>query len=260
MARPKKAVVEYFPHYCNHKKTIFILENLYGNDGYAFWFKLLEILASEEGHSYDYNNESSWQFLLAKTRVSGVIAAKIIETLANLGAIDPDLIKSKVLWSQNFVDNLDVLYSRRSIEKPVKPYKNPAERDKCIQKPHSEGVSASNNPQSKVEESKVKESRDSRTIFIPPILQQTKDYFLQTLNHTEISAERFWNHYEANGWLIGRNKMKDWQAAARTWKLKDIEWGGNNATNKRDIGKTDAKFNCEQRTGLYEKDYKVGTF
>jgi len=33
--RKDKHTVEYFPHYCSGKKTVFILERKYGNDGYA---------------------------------------------------------------------------------------------------------------------------------------------------------------------------------------------------------------------------------
>ena len=46
MARPKKQTVDYFPHIIKQGKTMTILENRFGNDGYAFWFKLLEILGS----------------------------------------------------------------------------------------------------------------------------------------------------------------------------------------------------------------------
>ena len=30
--------------------------------------------------------------------------------------------------------------------------------------------------------------------------------------------EQFMDHYESNGWMVGKNKMKDWQAAVRTWE------------------------------------------
>lgn len=44
MARPTKTSVDYFPHMTHSGKTIAILEARWGNDGYAFWFKLLELL------------------------------------------------------------------------------------------------------------------------------------------------------------------------------------------------------------------------
>ena len=58
------------------------------------------------------------------------------------------------------------------------------------------------------------ESRPSK-----PTLEETQIYFLEK-NFTEIEAQRFFNYFESNGWLVGgRTKMKDWKAAARNWML-----------------------------------------
>ena len=48
MTRPRKQTVDWFPHYCRHGKTMAILEEKYGNNGFAFSFKLLEILGDTE--------------------------------------------------------------------------------------------------------------------------------------------------------------------------------------------------------------------
>lgn len=36
-----------------------------------------------------------------------------------------------------------------------------------------------------------------------------------------VNPEAFFNYYEANGWKVGRNAMKDWKAAVRNWETKD---------------------------------------
>jgi hypothetical protein len=36
-------------------------------------------------------------------------------------------------------------------------------------------------------------------------------------------SERWMSHYESNGWLVGKNKMKDWKASVRTWKLNNLQ-------------------------------------
>ena len=36
-----------------------------------------------------------------------------------------------------------------------------------------------------------------------------------------VDAERFVDHYESNGWMVGKNKMKDWKAAVRNWSRKE---------------------------------------
>lgn len=50
----------------------------------------------------------------------------------------------------------------------------------------------------------------------------------------QIAAEYF-NHYEANGWKVGRNSMKDWQAAARNWlsRRKDFNKSKDNDDNQK---------------------------
>jgi len=120
MACSKKAIVDYFPHSCNHKKTMFIIEKKHGNDGYAFWFKLLELLGQTENHCYDCNNPANWEFLVARASVTEDIANEILNTLSNLKAIDTELWERKLIWSQNFVDNLSDVYSMRTLDLPTK--------------------------------------------------------------------------------------------------------------------------------------------
>lgn len=122
MARPRKQTVDYFPHYCKDGRTIYILENRFGNDGYAFWFKLLEILGSVEGHYYDCAICANWAFLLAKTRVEEKRAEEIIDVLIELGKIDGQLwAEARVIWIDNFVKNLTEVYRTRHTNLPEKP-------------------------------------------------------------------------------------------------------------------------------------------
>ena len=163
MARPKKQKVEYFPHFVSSGRTIFILENTYGNDGYAFWFKLLEVLGDSEGHYYDCNNTANWKFLLAKTNVNEVSAEKIINTLIELDQIDKELWERRIIWVQNFVDNLTELYRKRSSNLPSKPLLD----TETINNDSSRGENSTSDynntaktPQRKEKESIVKESKE----------------------------------------------------------------------------------------------------
>ncbi len=121
MARPNKQTIDYFPHQVGNGKTKLILQNEFGNDGYAFWFQLLELLCVSDGQVYDYNNPASWRLLLAETHVTEDTATKILQLLADLGAIDVELHKDKIIWSQNLIENLELVYKRRATGMPVKP-------------------------------------------------------------------------------------------------------------------------------------------
>jgi hypothetical protein len=52
--------------------------------------------------------------------------------------------------------------------------------------------------------------------IIPPTLEMVKKYCDERKN--EIDPQRFIDSYTAKGWMIGKNKMKDWQASVRTWE------------------------------------------
>ena len=60
-------------------------------------------------------------------------------------------------------------------------------------------------------------NRESRAkTKIPPEFEDVKAYCDERKNG--IDAQRFIDYYEARGWMIGKNKMKDWKAAVRTWE------------------------------------------
>ena len=56
----------------------------------------------------------------------------------------------------------------------------------------------------------VKEKR-----FAPPTPDEVREYARQ--NGYDVDADRFVNFYESKGWMIGKNRMKDWRAAVRNW-------------------------------------------
>lgn len=163
MARPRKQTIDYFPHACDHGKTMFILEQKHGNNGYALWFKLLEILGKTEGHFLDLNNGASWEFLQAKTKLPGEVCLEILDLLAKLDAIDRELWAAKIVWSQNFMDGVADVYKNRRIEIPTRP-------SFYTSKPVAGSVSTDENPQSKVKESKEKEKKvkESKIPCSPP--------------------------------------------------------------------------------------------
>ena len=122
MARPRKQIVDYFPHNCTHKKTMFIIEQRWGNDGYAFWFKLLEMLGSAPGHYLLFKNTEDWEFLQAKTKLKIGKCKSILNLLSLLNAIDTRLWQDdRVVYSDNFVENVKDAYRNRVEDIPVKP-------------------------------------------------------------------------------------------------------------------------------------------
>ncbi|MFH1290381.1 MAG: hypothetical protein ABIH92_03160, partial [Nanoarchaeota archaeon] len=49
-----------------------------------------------------------------------------------------------------------------------------------------------------------------------PKIEEVSEYCKERNNH--VDPPTWYDHYEAKGWFIGKNKMKDWKAAVRTWE------------------------------------------
>lgn len=57
--------------------------------------------------------------------------------------------------------------------------------------------------------------------FVPPTVEEVRQYCRD--NGYSVDAQRFVDFYECKGWMVGKNKMKNWKAAVRTWVKKDKE-------------------------------------
>lgn len=72
--------------------------------------------------------------------------------------------------------------------------------------------------------------KKSSTRFIPPTLEDVSEYCTERDNG--VDPQKFIDFYESKGWMVGKNKMKDWKAAVRTWEhgndSKKRPWQSNN--------------------------------
>jgi len=66
--------------------------------------------------------------------------------------------------------------------------------------------------------------------FTPPTLEEVAEYCKQRNN--SVDPQKWYDFYSAKGWMIGKNKMKDWKAAVRTWeKSNDFGNGRSKSSN-----------------------------
>ena len=69
---------------------------------------------------------------------------------------------------------------------------------------------------------KDKETKKSNVKrFVPPTLEEVTEYINE--NMFIVNPEIFYDYYQANGWTINKNKMKDWKATVRNWNRRDQE-------------------------------------
>lgn len=77
-----------------------------------------------------------------------------------------------------------------------------------------------------IDKDKENNNVQKRKRFVPPSLDEVRTYCRERQN--DVDPERFIDYYTSNGWQVGKNKMKDWKAAVRTW-----EKSGYNNTPKQ---------------------------
>ena len=76
------------------------------------------------------------------------------------------------------------------------------------------------------------EKPTKRKPFIPPTVEDVREYCTERGNG--VDPEAFVDFYASKGWMIGKNRMKDWKAAVRTWEQSDKRKGvKNNGGNRK---------------------------
>ena len=84
----------------------------------------------------------------------------------------------------------------------------------------------------KLLESNVTVSAAKKKRFIKPTLEEIKQYCIERGN--KVDAQHFFDYYESNGWRVGKNSMKNWQAAVRTWERSEYRKPNSKKNSKED--------------------------
>lgn len=97
--------------------------------------------------------------------------------------------------------------------------------------------------QKEIAEPDTKTEKAKRTVFRKPTVGEVSAYAVEMLY--EMDAQAFVDHYDACGWVVGKNKpMRDWKAAVRNWVRRQSEFGGQSCggEQKHSSFETDAFF------------------
>lgn len=61
-------------------------------------------------------------------------------------------------------------------------------------------------------------NKEDNSKIIPPKIEDVKNYCKERNNN--VDPDKWFDFYTSKGWMVGKNKMKDWKAAVRTWEDK----------------------------------------
>ena len=141
-----------------------------------------------------------------------------------LDGVEPELDKLSDAAALAFImakPNLDA--SRKKAEAGQKGGESKPKAN--ASKPQANGKQEKEQEKEQDKEQMLKENtKEKRTAFKAPTEQEVAEYCRERKNG--VDPHRFIAHYEAVGWKVGKNPMKDWRAAVRTWEIREKEVKG----------------------------------
>nr|DAU50926.1 MAG TPA: DnaD like replication protein [Caudoviricetes sp.] len=121
-------------------------------------------------------------------------------------------------------------------------YRQRIETDRTNVQTNLRQISEKSPPEIEIElekEIKIEKEIDSsastttkRKRFEKPTLSEIEQYCIERNNN--VNAEQFFDYYESNGWKVGKNSMKDWKAAVRTWERSGYRKPNSKKNSKED--------------------------
>lgn len=256
MARPERNTVDYFPHMLGEGKKMFYIEQKYGNDGYACWYKILEKLGTTENHYLNLNKEEEVMYLAAKCRVTDAVLLSIISDLSKMGVFDKELWESKVVWCQQFTDSIEDAYKRRNNKCITFEGLCIQLRSLGILKLGKRNLKVDKNTQSRVEYSKEEETKEeekaSPTITSLEIIKNNFGLEIKKFVDNPYPREMLLDFFE---YWVEPNQLKT-KLKFQLQKTWDLE------RRLKTWNKNEQKFNNGKQTGINQRHapaFSVGT-
>jgi hypothetical protein len=177
-------------------------------DGYLVFFGVLEIYAREFSTKDDWVLCEKLSFFRHKLHISCSRFKKI------LSKIDK--------WDVSFSgDSVSIYIPKFKELMDESTLKKLREHEKSFR--NSSGIvpkSDTTDKEADKDKDKDKDKRgENRKRFIPPSFGDIKEYCRERNNG--VNPQVWIDFYTANGWMIGKNKMKDWKASVRTWEQRN---------------------------------------
>lgn len=124
----------------------------------------------------------------------------------SFGSKYADLVRKE--GTQNITDGA------QNITDPVRNKLQTPSVKNCRPNNNSTNDPSTNNPS-------IKREGKAASRFTPPTVEEVRAYCLERKNN--VNPEKFIDYYTSNGWKVGKNPMKDWKAAVRTWEKNSFD-------------------------------------
>ena len=86
---------------------------------------------------------------------------------------------------------------------------------------NSKDIRSSSNEEKELNEPGDDVAHKKTKKFVKPTVAEIEK-FAHELNLTNLDPQYFYDYYESNGWMVGKNHMKDWKATAKNWNRRQF--------------------------------------
>lgn len=217
--------MQWFKHQTDAHRDAKLLRLMrkHGLQGYGLYFYLLELIVKRvDEENFTFELEEDAEIIshdvgihadLLSEMMRDMVRLKLFED--NAGGVITCLKVSRMLQqSQTSNPRMRALIAGISGDNPAKPL-----------------------PPSKTRKSPPRASR----AFVPPSVAQVEGYCEKRRAEgkpNSVDASKFVDFYESKGWMVGKNKMKSWEAAVRTWE-RPSNTGTSSGNNDYDWGQVE---------------------
>jgi Domain of unknown function (DUF4373) len=192
----------------------------YGMAGYGLYWYCLELIAmGVEVHNLTFELEHDAEIIAHDTGINYALVQEMMVFMCDLGLFENTdgritCLKMATRLDQSMTSNpgmrklISGIKNHDPVMTPSRVNHDPVMTESCK-------IRLDKNRKEK----NIKESRG----FRPPTPAEVTEY-MDTLP-ANFDVDRFVDFYASKGWMVGKNKMKDWRAAVRTWAKRERENG-----------------------------------
>lgn len=191
-----------------HDAKLARLRMKYGLEGYGLYFFLLECIAGTvEAHNLTFELEEDAELVAEMTNIHYERINEMMTYMVQLRLFEQS--DSGIITCMKLSTRTDD-YTQKVIRSNDK-----------VRRVSGQSTDSVGTMSELIEEKRREEKRNTKGRFTPPSVNEVAEYCRERKNG--INPQEFVDHYETNGWMRGKNKIKDWKACVRTWEKNQKE-------------------------------------
>jgi hypothetical protein len=238
----------------------------YGVEGYGLYCYVLESIARGLSEASPYPElEDMSEDIAADLKMDSRRVEEVMMFMVQQGLFDWRDASSRIICMK-MIDYLDEYTRKKGKASPIRKALQDIEVRHCPDKLLTmSGDVAQEEEEDKEEEEEKKKRKRSASRFAPPTVEDVFSYgreYCQTKGFprfSRVEAEKIVNFYESKNWMVGKAKMKDWNAAVRNWILRDAPEVNPAVEGSQERAKKAAEIAAE-KWKEYDPEAKIGIF